>query len=398
MKNTVKQKNGMLWSIGIVLITFVMLTAAFFILSAKYENLSQSETIGEKQLGLINVYQEAEKNLLYSDLAAKYSARQAVYDMGLHGGFYSEPACGSFYSYPLWSSENQKCFPEADLEGFFNDNFPGYASHSGKVPMQDYFVKIKTNQTGTLHTALAEKNIEADFEGQQFVTGTLSLKSHHAHYSEHTAKCWYCKDMKDDAKAWTENFACRDQCCRAPCPPGVKILETPYYNQCGFVTEKDVCASGCGAASLKMLLEYYGIQASIEQTCSLTSADCVAGKGGTLVPELLEGSKERFGTDYEVGNHKTWEYLQQQINQGRPVLVRQSQKSGGSIIPGGKSERIYAAGGHLMLVVGISDKYVVVNDPYTEDYPHSIGNYLVLSRQHFTQAWQQRNKEAGVIV
>lgn len=91
--------------------------------------------IGEFQFKLIKTFQEAEKALFYIDQSAKYSAYQAVYELGQRGG-YGDTNCGDYLGYSLWinfdDEKNLKgCYPEKEniKENFrlhFIDELDGY--------------------------------------------------------------------------------------------------------------------------------------------------------------------------------------------------------------------------------------------------------------------------------
>jgi len=94
----------------VVIIAVITLTSAFLIINLKRP---YDQTIGWRQAMIFKAYQEGEKALFYIDQSAKYSAQQAVYELGQRGG-YENPKCDDYLGYSLWNTETKKideCFP-----------------------------------------------------------------------------------------------------------------------------------------------------------------------------------------------------------------------------------------------------------------------------------------------
>lgn len=131
-----KNKKAALAIHWYVLIFFFFIgLGTFFYYWATTSVRTPTEFIGEFQFKLIKTFQEAEKSLFYIDQSAKYSAYQAVYELGQRGG-YGDTNCGDYLGYSLWinfdDEKNLKgCYPEKEniKENFrlhFIDELDGY--------------------------------------------------------------------------------------------------------------------------------------------------------------------------------------------------------------------------------------------------------------------------------
>jgi hypothetical protein len=106
-----KQKKAIIFNISLVFITALVLGTAL-LLSPRYLGTSP---IGLKQFELIEIYQEGEKALFFTDQSAKYAAYDSIYSLAEAGGFYNAPKCGKFQTYSLWQSDQTAigdCFPD----------------------------------------------------------------------------------------------------------------------------------------------------------------------------------------------------------------------------------------------------------------------------------------------
>lgn len=140
-------KKGSFFTLIIVVLLVVILTTAFFALRKKQD--PSDRFIGERQYGLINTYQEGEKALFYIDQSAKYSAQQAIYELGQRGG-HENPNCGNYSGYSLWNTETKKideCFPnyKENFKSVFNKNLNSYLTKHPdvKIPKNNYNFLLK---------------------------------------------------------------------------------------------------------------------------------------------------------------------------------------------------------------------------------------------------------------
>jgi D-alanyl-D-alanine dipeptidase len=122
MKLTKHKKGGYLEIIVVVGLA-ILLGWTFSMLATKYEGLNKK--VGEKQLDLFTVYGEGEKALLYVDMSAALSAKQALYDLGVMGGIPEE--CESYLGYRVWDRQKPQCYP---AENNAKTNFKKWLTHN----------------------------------------------------------------------------------------------------------------------------------------------------------------------------------------------------------------------------------------------------------------------------
>ncbi len=143
----IKQKKASFFSIISAVFLVVVLVTAFVVLQGKKNKYA---SIGERQYGVIETYQSAEKALFYIDQSAKYSAEETAYNIAL--GF-SSPSCGKHFGYDIWIDPDKKrCFPEkTDIEQEFKQTFhrilDNYISNyiEAKIPSDNYEFNLKGN-------------------------------------------------------------------------------------------------------------------------------------------------------------------------------------------------------------------------------------------------------------
>jgi len=145
--------------------------------------------IGEPQLGLIKISQEAQKYLFYIDQATKISADQAMLDLTKKGGFALKSPCGEYKEYPLWTTLEEKCYPDymTEFKALLNTNINNYLKKlpSGEtinkqekvsfypiVPEIDYEFFIKENQI----IGIADQEIKITMFFENPKTGEYSVK------------------------------------------------------------------------------------------------------------------------------------------------------------------------------------------------------------------------------
>ncbi len=146
-----KSKKGaiVLWLSALGIIIALLGFFALFI-SAK----PAISYVGETEIELLKTYQQAEKALFYIDQSAKLAAYQSVYDFGQRGGFSSEPKCGNYSGYNLWSNATkglEECWPEDINESFKNRLGKNLDSYLG---LYDELYLPKENYNFDLHDNL----------------------------------------------------------------------------------------------------------------------------------------------------------------------------------------------------------------------------------------------------
>ena len=157
MMNLIKSKKAVMFEGVMFFIILILLTTAFITLYKKQDKFPEGYRIGERQFGLINTYQEAERALFYIDQSAKYAAYKSIYDLGQKGG-YEIPDCGRYPGYNLWvglddESGLKECYPEEGIEksfnSIFNKNLNTYLIKypNVKIPRNNYDILLKTGET-----------------------------------------------------------------------------------------------------------------------------------------------------------------------------------------------------------------------------------------------------------
>lgn len=120
-----QSRRGLFFNWGLVMIAIVTLSAAFLLLAAKEERVSEQEKIGERQFALYGAYQDGEEVLGTLDGVGKRSAERAVHDLALNGGYTDESIAASAcaqkrtaHGTPVWVDRDTECFPEEYTLGF----------------------------------------------------------------------------------------------------------------------------------------------------------------------------------------------------------------------------------------------------------------------------------------
>lgn len=91
---------------------FMIGIITFYIASSFFGPRFFTDYIGEISHSLIKQSHNAEKDLIYVDQAAKYSAYQAAYELALNGGYLKDSECGNYGGYAIWNSQDKNCFPD----------------------------------------------------------------------------------------------------------------------------------------------------------------------------------------------------------------------------------------------------------------------------------------------
>ncbi|MBW3020397.1 hypothetical protein KY334_03795 [Candidatus Woesearchaeota archaeon] len=94
-------KKGFVYSFGIVIITLVVIVAAIIF---HFQN-KDPENLGQTQSLILETYQQAQLNMLKTDLKAKLAAIDTIYFLAKNSGFVSND-CGHYYGVPLLSYKN----------------------------------------------------------------------------------------------------------------------------------------------------------------------------------------------------------------------------------------------------------------------------------------------------
>ena len=126
----------------------------------------------------------------------------------------------------------------------------------------------------------------------------------------------------------------------------------------------------CGPASLKMVLDYYGIDKSEEEVALACNRDSSLGTDDASIKKVAES----YGLKVEIENNSSFESIQKWLDKQVPVIVNWFTR--GRIDYGVED----VPDGHYSVVVGLDDEYIYLQDP-------EIGRLRKLSRDDFLRVW-----------
>lgn len=129
-------------------------------------------------------------------------------------------------------------------------------------------------------------------------------------------------------------------------------------------------ASMCGPASLKIVLDYYGIKKSEKELAELCKVDKDLGTDDKSIKRVVE----RLGFKVAIKNNSTLKDIEKWLDKKVPVIVNWFTK--------GRQEysESEVAGGHYSAVAGLDEKYIYLQDP-------EIGKIRKLKRDDFMRVW-----------
>ncbi len=127
---------------------------------------------------------------------------------------------------------------------------------------------------------------------------------------------------------------------------------------------------GCGPASLKMVLNYYGLEKSEEELFKMCGTN---EKLGTSA-ENIKKAVEKLGFKVEIKNHSTFEDIQYWLGKKVPVIVDWFTR--------GRTDCDDSdiADGHYSVVVGLDNEYIYLQDP-------ELRNIRKLKKEDFMTVW-----------
>jgi predicted double-glycine peptidase len=129
-------------------------------------------------------------------------------------------------------------------------------------------------------------------------------------------------------------------------------------------------ADMCGPASLKIVLEYYGVDKSEDELAQL----CKAKKGLGTDDRGIKAAAEKLGFKVKIKNNSSFKDIENWLKKGVPVIVDWFTR-GRNDYP--KSE---TADGHYSVVIGLDDESIYLQDP-------EIGKIRKIKRHDFMQVW-----------
>lgn len=129
-------------------------------------------------------------------------------------------------------------------------------------------------------------------------------------------------------------------------------------------------ADMCGPATLKIILDYYGIHKQEKELAELTGV--IGGVG--IDDTAIEKAARTFGLKVEIKNNATFEDIEKWLERNVPVIVDWFTKGR----PDYKDSEV--ADGHYSAVIGLDDDYIYLQDP-------EIGGVRKLDRGDFIRVW-----------
>lgn len=131
-------------------------------------------------------------------------------------------------------------------------------------------------------------------------------------------------------------------------------LEVPFYKQDTEYT--------CGPTSLQMVLSYYGMKFSEEHLAHELHTN---KRIGTMHQALIDTAL-RHGLFCYVNNNSTIDEIEYLVNIEVPPIIHFLEPESGE--------------DHYSVIVGLSDKDVILNDPWN-------GEHFRIPKTHFSKKW-----------
>lgn len=129
-------------------------------------------------------------------------------------------------------------------------------------------------------------------------------------------------------------------------------------------------ADMCGPASLKIVLEYYGINKSENELAEL----CKFKKGLGVDDKGIKSAAEKFGFKVKIKNNSSFKDIEKWLKKEVPVMVNWFTK--GRTDYGDSA----TADGHYSVVMGLDDSFIYLQDP-------ELGAMRKIERNNFMRVW-----------
>jgi ABC-type bacteriocin/lantibiotic exporter with double-glycine peptidase domain len=126
----------------------------------------------------------------------------------------------------------------------------------------------------------------------------------------------------------------------------------------------------CGPASLKIVLDYYGLQKSEKELAEL----CGWKKNVGVDDRGIKKAAETLGFKVEIKENSSFEDIEKWLERGVPVIV--------DWFTAGRNDYPYSemADGHSSVVTGLDDGFIYLQDP-------EIGGIRKIKREDFLRVW-----------
>jgi len=126
----------------------------------------------------------------------------------------------------------------------------------------------------------------------------------------------------------------------------------------------------CGPASLKMIMDYYGVEKSEEELAVMCNRDPDLG----VDDKAIKKTAEKLGFKVEIQNHSSLDHISEWLNKKTPVIVNWFTK-GRCDYPEDE-----VADGHYSVVIGLDNEFVYLQDP-------EVGRMRKIDRKDFYRVW-----------
>jgi len=126
----------------------------------------------------------------------------------------------------------------------------------------------------------------------------------------------------------------------------------------------------CGPASLKMVLDYYGIRKDEAKLAKLCGKDSILG----VDDKSLKRAAEHFGLTVEIHYNSSFKDIKKWLTKKVPVIVNWMSR--------GRTDYPESAvpDGHYSVVVGLDNHHIYLQDP-------EIDHLRTISRYDFMKSW-----------
>ena len=129
-------------------------------------------------------------------------------------------------------------------------------------------------------------------------------------------------------------------------------------------------ASMCGPASLKIVLDYYGLEKSEKELAKLCNVDSDLGVDDAAIKRVAE----ELGFNVEIKNESSFEDIEQWFKKDVPVIVDWFTRGRTDYTDEDVSD------GHYSVVCGLDDENIYLQDPET-------GGMRKLDKEDFMTVW-----------
>lgn len=128
--------------------------------------------------------------------------------------------------------------------------------------------------------------------------------------------------------------------------------------------------SFCGPASLKIVLDYYGVEKSEDELAKLTNKDDNLG----ISDKDIKRVAEELGFKVNIKNFCTYADIEEWLKKGVPIIVDWFTR-------GRKDyDENEVADGHNSVVIGLDEGFIYLQDP-------EIGGVRKIDKEDFMRVW-----------